>query len=151
MCIKTVHQQQFSSKIFFSVDFLFTKFTFARSQNIFLLYNYGLRKLSLVLQNKFLKHFKIGGFHLNMLHLLVQYLCDCIYLFIYLPMCGLHWRRTWQPTPVFLLGEPQGWGSLVGCRLWGRTESDMTETTQQHVWASLVAQMVKNMPAMQEN
>ena len=23
----------------------------------------------------------------------------------------------------------QGWGSLVGCRLWGRTELDMTEVT----------------------
>ena len=34
-------------------------------------------------------------------------------------------------TPVFLPGESQGWGSLVGCRLWGRTESDMTEATQQ--------------------
>ena len=31
--------------------------------------------------------------------------------------------------PVYLLGESQGWGSLVGCRLWGRTESDTTETT----------------------
>ena len=35
----------------------------------------------------------------------------------------MHWRRKWQPTPVFLPGESQGWGSLVGCRLWGRTES----------------------------
>ena len=41
----------------------------------------------------------------------------------------MHWRRKWQPTPVFLPGESQGWGSLVGCRLWGRTESDMTEVT----------------------
>ena len=41
------------------------------------------------------------------------------------------WRRKWQPTPVFLPGESQGWGSLVGCHLWGRTESDATETTQQ--------------------
>ena len=40
-----------------------------------------------------------------------------------------HWRRKWQPTPVFLPGESQGWGSLVGCRLWGRTESDTTEVT----------------------
>ena len=31
----------------------------------------------------------------------------------------LHWRRKWQPTPVFLPGESQGPGSLVGCRLWG--------------------------------
>ena len=35
----------------------------------------------------------------------------------------MHWRRKWQPTPVFLPGESQGWGSLVGCCLWGRTES----------------------------
>ena len=37
------------------------------------------------------------------------------------------WRRQWQPTPVFFPGESQGQGSLVGCRLWGRTESDTTE------------------------
>ena len=43
-----------------------------------------------------------------------------------------HWRRKWQPTPVFLPGESQGQGSLVGCRLWGHTESDTTEATQQH-------------------
>ena len=43
----------------------------------------------------------------------------------------LHWRRKWQPTPVFLPGESQGWRSLVGCRLWGRTEPDTTEVTQQ--------------------
>ena len=43
----------------------------------------------------------------------------------------MHWRRKWQPTPVFLPGESQGQGSLVGCRLWGRTESDTTEETQQ--------------------
>ena len=41
----------------------------------------------------------------------------------------LHWRRKWQPTPVFLPGENQGRGRLVGCRLWGRTESDTTEAT----------------------
>jgi len=41
----------------------------------------------------------------------------------------MHWRRKWQPTPVFLPGESQGRGSLVGCHLWGRTESDMTEVT----------------------
>ena len=43
----------------------------------------------------------------------------------------MHWRRKWQPTPVFLPGESQGRGSLVGCHLWGRTESDTTEVTQQ--------------------
>ena len=41
----------------------------------------------------------------------------------------MHWRRKWQPTPVFLPRESQGWGSLVGFHLWGRTESDMTEAT----------------------
>ena len=41
----------------------------------------------------------------------------------------MHWRRKWQPTPVFLHGESQGRGSLVGCCLWGRTESDTTEVT----------------------
>ena len=59
----------------------------------------------------------------------------------------MHWRRKWQPagsrrlgirkggiepqqpTPVFLPGESQGRGSLVGCCLWGRTESDTTEAT----------------------
>ena len=41
----------------------------------------------------------------------------------------LHWTRKWQPTPVFLPGESQGRGSLVGCRLWGRTESDTIEAT----------------------
>ena len=39
----------------------------------------------------------------------------------------MHWRRKWQPTPVFLPGESQVRGSLVGCRLWGHTESDTTE------------------------
>ena len=41
----------------------------------------------------------------------------------------MHWRRKWQPTPVFLPGESQGRGSLVGCRLWSHTESDTTEAT----------------------
>ena len=42
----------------------------------------------------------------------------------------MHWKRKWwQPTPVFLPGESQGWRSLEGCRLWGRTEADTTEAT----------------------
>ena len=48
----------------------------------------------------------------------------CISLFTFMP-----WRRRWQPTPVFLPGEYQGQRSLVGCHLWGRTESDTTEVT----------------------
>ena len=51
-----------------------------------------------------------------------QRVYTCMYIWIY-------WRRKWQPTPVFLPGESQGRGSLVGCHLWGRTESDTTEVT----------------------
>ena len=48
---------------------------------------------------------------------------------------------------MFLPGESQGWGSLVGCRLWGRTESDTTEVAQedgvedQHVHPQLPVQL----------
>ena len=47
------------------------------------------------------------------------------------PFTFMHWRRKWQPTPVFLPGESQGRGSLVGCYLWGHTVSDTTEATEQ--------------------
>ena len=40
-------------------------------------------------------------------------------------------EKEWQPTPVFLSGESQGQKSLVSCCLWGRTQSDTTEVTQQ--------------------
>ena len=43
----------------------------------------------------------------------------------------MHWRRKWQPNPVFLPGESHGQRSLVGCSPWGRTESDTTEATWQ--------------------
>ena len=41
----------------------------------------------------------------------------------------MYWRRKWQPTPVFLPGDSQGRGSLVGCHLWGHTQSGTTEAT----------------------
>ena len=44
----------------------------------------------------------------------------------------MHWRRKWQPTAVFLPGESQGQGSLVGCRLWGHSSSIPT------LWLSLI-------------
>ena len=53
------------------------------------------------------------------------WLSDFTFIFHFI----MHLRRKWQPTPVFLPGESQGRGSLVGCRLWGRTESDTTEAT----------------------
>ena len=43
----------------------------------------------------------------------------------------MHWRRKWQPTPVFLPGESHVQRSLVGFSPWGRTESDTTEATWQ--------------------
>ena len=48
----------------------------------------------------------------------------------------MHWRRKWQPTPVFLPGESHGQRSLVGCSPWGRTESDTTEATWQQLGSS---------------
>ena len=45
----------------------------------------------------------------------------------------MHWRRKWQPTPVFLPGESLGRESLVGCPLWVRTES------VGHDWIDLAA------------
>ena len=51
-----------------------------------------------------------------------------------IPLLDIHPEKTIIEkdtcTPVFLPGESQGWGSLVGCHLWGRTESDMTATKQ---------------------
>ena len=46
----------------------------------------------------------------------------------------MHWRRKWQPAPVFLPGESRGRRSLVGCRLWGRTVG--------HDWSDLAAAAV---------
>ena len=63
----------------------------------------------------------------------------------------MHWRRKWQPTPGFLPGESQGRGSLVGCRLWGRTESDTTELTwqqQQHICNQSLGPMPSNSDTM---
>ena len=58
--------------------------------------------------------------------------------------------RNWQPTPVLLPGEPHGLRSLVGYSPQGRKELDMTERLHFHLWASLVAQMVKSLPKMRE-
>ena len=53
--------------------------------------------------------------------------CTCLELIT--RYTGSTQTRQWQPTPVFLPGESQGRGSLVGCHLWGRTESDTTDAT----------------------
>ena len=67
----------------------------------------------------------------------------------------MHWRRKWRPTPGFLPGESQGRGAgLVGRCLWGRTESDTTEATQQQQQQLLLGfpggSAVKNQPTVQE-
>ena len=58
----------------------------------------------------------------------------------------MHWRRKWQPTPVFLPGESQERQSLVGCRLWGHTESDTTEVTWQQQQQTLCDPMGCSLP-----
>ena len=51
----------------------------------------------------------------------------------------MHWRRKWQPTPVFLPGESQGPGSLVGCRLWGlRVGHDLSDLAAASAWRFLL-------------
>ena len=52
----------------------------------------------------------------------------------------MHWRRKWQPTSVFLLGESQGWWSLVGCSPWGCEELDMTERLHFHFSLSCIGE-----------
>ena len=59
----------------------------------------------------------------------------------------MHWRRKWQTTPVFLPRESQGWGNLVGYRLWGHTESDTTEVTQHSIAQSI--RMIKHILQLQ--
>ena len=52
----------------------------------------------------------------------------------------MHWRRKWQPTPVFLSGEPQGWRSLVGSSSCGHEESDTTERLHFHFSLSCIGE-----------
>ena len=88
-----------------------------------LIKNFWLRKMR--------KNNPISGWHINsdsIIVLITEELRDYLWII---------WRRKWQPTPVFLPGESQGWRSLAGCTLWGPTESDMTEATwrqQQQLW-----------------
>jgi len=74
----------------------------------------------------------------------------------------MHWRRKWQPTLVFLPGEFLGWGSLVGCRLWGHElilipESEIFQayTQSQKDFSDLIDKMfqysIRDLPASQLN
>ena len=52
------------------------------------------------------------------------------YLF-YMQQWYIYQRRQWHSTPVLFPGKSHGQRSLLGCHLWGCTESDTTEATQQ--------------------
>ena len=45
----------------------------------------------------------------------------------------IHWRRKWQPTPVFLLGKSHGQRILASCSPWGhkRIRHDSATNQQQ--------------------
>ena len=53
----------------------------------------------------------------------------------------MHWRRKWQPSPVFLPGESQGPWSLVGCHLWvaqSRTrQKRLSSSSSSKVWGCI--------------
>ena len=62
----------------------------------------------------------------------------------------MHWRRQWQPTPVFLPGESQGgawWAAVYGV---AQSRTRLKRLGSSSSRPSLVAKMVKNLPAMQE-
>ena len=45
------------------------------------------------------------------------------------------WRRKWQPTSVFLLGESHGQRNLAGCSPRGCKEADTTERLNKVIYA----------------
>ena len=51
---------------------------------------------------------------------------------------GDHRRRQWHPTLVLLPRKSHGRRNLVGCRPWGREESDMTERLHFHFSLSCI-------------
>ena len=51
-----------------------------------------------------------------------------------------HWRKEWQPSPIFLPGEFHGQRSLVGYRPWGCKELDTTE------WLTLSLFIIQRSP-----
>ena len=54
----------------------------------------------------------------------------------------IHWRRKWQPNPVFLPGESHGQWTLVGYSPWGSKESDRTDCVQIHASAYLLKKIL---------
>ena len=61
------------------------------------------------------------------------------------------WRRAWQPTPVFLPGEAHGQRGLAGYSPWVEKRYRYKDICKDiKLWASLVAQIAKNLPAVRE-
>ena len=58
-----------------------------------------------------------------------EFACQCRRHEILSWVGKIPWRRTWQLTPVFLLGESHGQRSLVGYSPWGHQELN-TEAQQ---------------------
>ena len=54
--------------------------------------------------------------------------------------CLYYEKDLWHPTPVLLPGKSHGWRSLVGCRPWGREESDTTERLHFHFSLSCIGE-----------
>ena len=50
-------------------------------------------------------------------------LSDSLSLFTF-----MHWKKKWQPTPMFLPENPRDWGAWWAA-IYGDTESDRTDTT----------------------
>ena len=57
-----------------------------------------------------------------------------------------HWRRKWQPTPVFLPGKSQGWGSLVAA-IYGVAQS-RTRLKQLSSSSSSISEPVYTCPTL---
>ena len=80
---------------------------------------------------------------------------DVVHLFCFTILVGVKWflfvvlicislvadrRRQWHPTPVLLPGKSHGRRILVGCRPWGRKESDTTERLHCHFSLSCIGE-----------
>ena len=55
----------------------------------------------------------------------------------------MHWRRKWQPTPVFLPGESHGWGAWWAAvygvaQSWTRLKRLSSSSSRKYLWVLLV-------------
>ena len=64
-----------------------------------------------------------------------------LFTFYFALFTFMHWRRKWQPTPVFLPGESQGWGAWWAA-VYGVTQSRtrlkwLSSSSTQIIWINL--------------